>query len=624
MLDVGPANQNGEDDADLGVFVDRLAGAGSDRATEAARVRIHDAIRAGAPPPGLRRLAEALAASVAELPPPRRPAEDVGSIVTAMRDHALVVLEDFDAAAVAVAVAALLADGRRIVITATSGAQLAAVRSALPAAAAARALDGLPPLTPSELRELRRLLVTSTPDRRARVGQELPPDHLLPAPAEVAALCAQAARGTGTGTGVWMVPTLLTNLDPDRRSAVTAVARSVQRALGDLPHRAERGWAWTLLSNLIYGQHRSTFDRMLEDTAHAVAAIDRARYVPPVSFTATPPPGAAEDLRRYHEFLESGGRARSYFRPSVQRDALPVLGLARVGPHVPESADDVRRIIEHLELGERRIRIDAGCAEIGIPAPRDEGELAELAAGLVKVATAVGAVGALRHDVLFLAHDSPLSVPDVESAEEIARAILEYADHGSALVAAGRLDAMAAELAAACTDGTTAPEYALAVDALRTRDVARYAAALDALRGARRELRDEKLLVALLHRLESGAPHLAHAWTELAQVDPVALGLASFLPADALLMAVPPPDSADVVLVLDAAGLGVERLLLTAVAPRMVAVVGQGERRDDAPTLLSVLRRASALVIRGGSGGRGRVVPIGDGRSRTTAPVGRG
>ena len=61
-------------------------------------------------------------------------------------------------------------------------------------------------------------------------------------------------------------------------------------------------------------------------------------------------------------------------------------------------------------------------------------------------------------------------------------------------------------------------------------------------------------------------------------------------------------------LVLGAAGLGVERLLLTAVAPRMVAVVGPGEQSDDSPTLLSVLRRASALVIRGGGTGGGRVV----------------
>ena len=113
MLEVGPANQNGDDD-DLAVFVDRLAAAGTDQSTTDAQTQIHRAIAAGAPPPGLRRLAEALAASVAELPPPRRPPEDTTSVVTAVRDNTLVVLEDFDATATARAVAALLADGRRV------------------------------------------------------------------------------------------------------------------------------------------------------------------------------------------------------------------------------------------------------------------------------------------------------------------------------------------------------------------------------------------------------------------------------------------------------------------------------------------------------------------------------
>jgi hypothetical protein len=623
VLNVGPTNQNGEDDADLAVFVDRLAAAGSDRATDSAQAQIRRFITAGAPPPGLRRLAEALAASVAERPPsPRRPAEDPGSIVTAMRDHTLVVLEDFDAAAVARAVAALLADGRRIVVTAAAGAELAAVRAALPADTAARALDALPPLAPAELRELRRLLATSTPERRARAGQQLPPDRALPPVEEVAALCAQAVRQAGTGTGVHMVPALLANLDPVRRSAVTSVARSVSGSLGAMPHRAEYGWARKLLANLIYGQHRAGFDRMLEDTAQAVAAIDRARHVPPVSFTATPPPGGMDALRRYHDYLESGGRARSYFRSSVHREALPVLGLARVGPRVPETDDDVQRVIEHLELAERRDRIVAGCAEIGVPAPRDDGELAELADGLVKVAAAAGSVGALRHDVLFIAPNSPLSVPDVEAAEEVASAILEYADNGSAVLAGRRLDAMADDLAAAGAGTATVMEYGLSVVALRTRDITGYAAAVDALAAARREVRDENLMVALLQRLDAAAPQLARAWSVLAEDDPAALGLASFLPAEALLTAVPAPDSADVVLVLGAAGLGVERLLLTAIAPRMVAVVGPGEQSDDSPTLLSVLRRASALVIRGGGTGGGRVVPLGGGAGRTTAPVG--
>ena len=44
---------------------------------------------------------------------------------------------------------------------------------------------------------------------------------------------------------------------------------------------------------------------------------------------------------------------------------------------------------------------------------------------------------------------------------------------------------------------------------------------------------------------------------------PAALGMAVFVPMDELLAQLPPPDSVDVVLVLGAAALGVEHLLLT-------------------------------------------------------------
>jgi hypothetical protein len=626
VLDVGPANQNGEDDADLAVFVDRLAAAGTDQSTTDAQTQIRRSIAAGVSPPGLRRLAEALAASVTELPPPpRRPAEDVTSVVAAMRDNALVVLEDFDTDGAARAVAALLADGRRVIVTGAAPAELAAVRAALPPAAADRALPHLPALTPAELRELRRLLATSTAERRARDGQELPADSALPDRGEVAQLCAEASRptGAGAGAGAWMVPTLLANLDESRREAVTSVARCVHSSLDAMPAQAGSEWTWRLLSELIYGGHRARFDQMLEDTAQVGAVLDRTRSAPPVTFEAAPPLDAVQILVRYREFLATGGRTRSLFRSSAQREVQPVLDTARVGGRPPETEEDIDRVIEYLELVDRQAGIDDACAELGVPVPRDQAELAEISDGLVKVSAAARSVGALRHDVLFIAPDSPLSVPDVESAHEIAAAIIEFTDHGSAVAATRRLDTMADELAGRSPAAAMAPEHERAVAALRERDASGYAAAVEAFGAARREVRDEKLRVELLQRLAAGAPRLAAAWTALAEHDPAALGLASFVPAQPLLSSLPPADSADIVLVLGAAGLGVERLLLAAVAPRLVAVVGPGAARDDTPTLLSVLQRASALVIRGRTAAGGRVVPINGGAPRSAAPMGQ-
>ncbi|HEX3310845.1 MAG TPA: hypothetical protein VHS32_31720, partial [Streptosporangiaceae bacterium] len=60
MLDVGPSP--GEVDS-LRAFVDRLGAAGADQAASRAHDQIRRAVDGGAPPPGLRRLAEGLTAA---------------------------------------------------------------------------------------------------------------------------------------------------------------------------------------------------------------------------------------------------------------------------------------------------------------------------------------------------------------------------------------------------------------------------------------------------------------------------------------------------------------------------------------------------------------------------------
>lgn len=622
MLDVGAsaAAENGEDD--LAIFVDRLAAAGSDQATAAAKAQVRGAILAGYSPPGLRRLAEALAASVTELPPaPRRPAEDPGSVVAAMGGTPLVVLEDFDADAVATTIAALLADGRRIVVTAPTSAELAAVRDALPTEAADRALDRLPTLHHGEIRELRRLLATSTEARRTRAGQRIPAPNVLPPIVEVEMLGARAAQATGAGSGV--VAGLLADLDPARRDAVTAVAEGVDRSLGAMHSCRDVPWAWTLLADLIYGHHKAAFDRMLEDTAEAVASLDQARHAPAAEVTGPLPPGAVEILYRYREFLQAGGRSRGFLRSPAQREVQPVLRLVRVNGRAPDTVEQVQRMIEHLELGQRLGRIDAGCAELRIDAPRDESELVRLADVLLKVTAAARSVGALRHDVLFLSPTSPLSVPDVDTAANVARAIIDYAENGSADEAAAQLGRFADALAAHAPGEATAPEHQEAVDTLRAGDAHGYAAALDALDAARGEARAEARKSELLNRLSEASPRLANALSIPGEHGTV-LGLACFTPMDELLATLPPPDSADVVLVVGAAQLGVERLLLTAVAPRIIAAVAPDETHESAPSLLSVLQRASALVIRGRpGGGNGRVVRLDPGARNAPSRVGQ-
>lgn len=633
MWDVGPVtvSEGGADDAELAVFVDRLAAAGADRASARARAQVRRAIADGAPPPGLRRLAEALAASMTDAsaapfpPAQRRPADDPAAIVAAVRSTPLITLEEFGPQDVAEALAALVADGRRVLVTAAAAAALGAVRATLPPEVADRTLDGLPPLAPADLRRLRGLLATSTGARRARRREQLPPAEALPPVPEVAELCRRATRSTrGVSTGLAVgevIELLLDELEGERRDAVTSVARCVQRSLSALPPASEVAWPRALLSDLVHSRNRAAFDRMLEATAQATRAAERVDGVPPLR-AAAPLPGSARDtLARYLEFLDSGGRSRQYFRPAVQREAEPVLRTLRIGDEAPETAEQVRAVLAHLELHERFARVQAGCAELDLPAPRDPAELAELSDRLVTVAAAARSVAALRHDVLFLHPNSPIAVPDLDAAEQIARAIGEYADHGSVADAEAALDRAAVELAGRAGVTATAPEHERAVAALRARDADAYASAVEDLVAARREVQDERRAAELLGALRRRAPRLADAWEAAADGDRGGLGLVSLVPLEQLLEMLPQPDTADVVVVLDATGLGVERLLLTAAAPRLIAVVPPGERPPvTAPSLLGVLHRAAALVIRRGAA---RAEPAG-GRVVQFAAGGRG
>jgi len=285
-----------------------------------------------------------------------------------------------------------------------------------------------------------------------------------------------------------------------------------------------------------------------------------------------------------------------------------VLRQLRVGDHEPETAVELRVVLTHFELGERLVGVDTDCAALDLPTPQNPDELATLSQALTDIGAAARSVAALRHDVLFLHPGSPVSVPDVAAAEQLAAAVLDFDENGSPREAAERLDDLADSLAALAPPHATAPEHARAVAALRHHDPDAYAAAVDDLVGAHLAQRDERRMAALLAEL--GSPSLARAWSPRDDGTPVRPGLVWFSSSEALLAELPPPDGADIVVVLDAGRVGVDRAMLAAAAPRMLAVAGPGAR-SGGTTLLGLLHRAGALVIRGRSvAAPGRVVPL--------------
>jgi hypothetical protein len=612
MLDIGPGEV---DDRSMLIFVDRLGVAGTDRAAARAHQWVRRAVGTGAAPPGLRHIAEGLsAAGTGERPPPPRlPAGDPAALVAALRDSPLLVLDDVTTEEAAAAVGALVDDGRRVVVTGAEAAERDAVRGALPAGARERVVDALPVLAPAELHRLRALLATSTPARRARAAQQLPDLAALPNAGEVAGLCAAALRPSRPGTE--RVASVLAELDRERRAAVTAIAQCVQRSLTTLGAHTEP-WVWELLDDLVHGRRRSEVERLVQTSAQALTTIDDGRDDPPVQVLAPLPEAALNTLVAYLDYRESGGRTRSYFPPAAQREVEPVLRLLRVDGRRPETSLDLRVVLTHFELGERLVAVDADCADLGLPTPRNQAELGALSAALTDIAAAARSVGALRHDVLFLQPGSPVAVPDVAAARQLALAVLDYDENGSVAHAAARLDAMAEALGRLARPEAAAPEHVRAVAALRARDAAGYAEAAEQLVGAHRQRHDERRAATLLAEL--GSPTLATAW--MAE-GPVRFGFVWFVAAARLLEELPPADRADVVVVLDAGCVGMDRALLAAAAPRMVAAVRPGARSAGA-TLLGLLHRASAVVVTGSSAdAAGEVVPLTPGARPVPLPA---
>ncbi|MFP5069236.1 hypothetical protein ACLFMI_06175 [Pseudonocardia nantongensis] len=610
------------DPESLVAFVERLAGSGSrGPAVRAATSRITGEVRSGRIPAGLRTLAASLESPV----PPQSEADDgrPDSLLDVVGGEPLVVLSGVEADELARALAELTGYGMRVLLTGHDSARLDAVRSALPAAVAGRVVDRLPALAPSDLSRLRRLLATVGADAGSRAGQQLPEPSDLPSPADVAGCCERAGRTVaGAETAeARVVPGLLRELDADRRDAVTQVARCVRRSLGILAEAPDADRLREVVGRLVHGGLRTEFEELQGLAARQ--RDDRARFAagPVVEPLEPLPDGADDTIRGYLDFLEAGGRSRTYFRPQAQRDAEPALSRFRVDGDTPHTLDHVAAIVNHLDLARRDDEIARLCTALGLALPRSAEDLPAMTEMLDRVAATARSVGALRHDVLFLQQDSPVAVPDLPAAERVAVAIVDYDEHGDPSEAGDELERLAAGLESAVPVGTGAPEHAAAVAALRAHDPAAYTTALEELGRARREVADRDELSALLGELATTAPDLARAWATDATAGTPGFGLLHPVPVQRLLSALPPADAADLVVVLGAGALQADDLLLTTAAPRLLAVVGSESRAaSSGTTLVEVLNQASARFLRG-TGDRTPAVPPAEAPEPADAPI---
>lgn len=542
--------------------------------------------------------------------------DDPELIVEVVRRYPCALLDIGSSTGLARALDAVLMDGKRVLVSGTDAEALRLVRRALPDTAADLCLDEALPLSDSEQRELRSLLITATPSRRARLEQALPEPEQLPSTEEVARLCREAGGECGPSSDAeehpeavgpaMLVPELVGSLEPPRLSTLRTAAIRYVTALDavDAEDDEDTPWSRDALSGVVFGSGRTSLTNLLRRTADVVRIADKLRDAgDQMAVTGEISAEEQELLRDYADFLDSGGRARSYFRPARQRAVEPVLHKLRLEAPVHD-ASVIRQALTFIELVEAMREVGEVGAKLGVPPPSDVPEADALHKQLVRIKDAGLKAEELRREVQFAHPASPVRVmalADMPSIETVARTIVECSDTERLTAARNELSALADELVRA-TPGPTGHELDALVRALRQHSLPKYRESLPRLAAALRERADQRRMVELLDRLRDRAPGLARRWAEAAE-ERRSPGTIRFMETDALLGALPEADTADLVVLLEADALGVENLLVAAAAPRVLAVADGFANTElanlHAPpeTVLDALRRAGVPVI---------------------------
>jgi hypothetical protein len=611
-----------------------------------AAAEIRRRVAEGEVPVGLNRLSEVLAPPVAGPPAPRRPLGDPDAVVEVVRRYPFAALDAPDPDAVARCLTAVLGDGKRVVVTGVDPAQLAAVRAALPDSLRGLCLDGPIPLSEPEIRELRWLMATETDERRDRYDQVMPEPELVPPVERIAELCRSAGRkGYPARDGADLIPELLGGLSRTRLTGLISTAQRCLDALGRISRNdgQDASWARPLLERVLFGTARPDFELLLRRTGEVVSSADKLNAATDrMGVIGDLPSDAIPQLRAYADYLDSGGKARAYFRSPRQRAVEPTLRHLQLDGAPMKDSTVLRQAISFLQLVRSMDELSGDCARIGVPAPVDVPGVAGLNRRLTLIRDAGLATEDLRHEVLFIHPDSPVSMPDLSTTQRIASLIASSGGIDEMETARSELSRLADDLARSINQvrapHRAAPEARAALEALRAMSVPLYLDAESDLRAARRQHADQRRLNTLMDRLRAGAPGLAEAWQHPA-APTFGSGTARFVPLPRLLSELPEADTADLVLLLGADRLSTAHLLAASAAPRLLAVgagftsgplpaVAPGLRSLSAPTetVLSALRRAGVPVVVGeqSSGAHAAGAPGAPGGAPGAAPAGSG
>lgn len=410
---------------------------------------------------------------------------------------------------------------------------------------------GPPPLKALDLQWLRKLLISDTPGRRARMGQWIPEPGQVPGAGEFDRLVrAERAAEASARAADTPVSRQLATVGPERLAQLGQLRGHVSSLLVTLgidefgQPRSGQEWTARAINDLFIGQneglwntlfaHRDAASR-IESEIRVKQAVHVVEVKNPIQENLGTANGALLAGRELSRFLRSGGKLKSFLPGKEQRSAATFLAMVEVNGRPPTDLAAVEAAISHLEAEVAVVKLTehwADCRVI-IPAGRIRATLSQLADYEKRLET-IGALLRVRHQVraicrtarpslLFHSFPSMLALLDAVPA---ALARLHYLESHAALQAVHASVSVMAERAATC------PEIAGLLAAIQERDTQGYEQLLGNLDAARKEQAQADLLKRysqllgeahppLLSMLTRSAaeqdwddrlPHLAEAW----------------------------------------------------------------------------------------------------------------
>jgi very-short-patch-repair endonuclease len=380
------------------------------------------------------------------------------------------------------------------------------------------------PMSTQAVLELRTLLVSATPERRARRDQRLPELERLPAADAFSDLLLAAQRYERMAADAGEPGRTLSGLSNDALAEIGVHLGKAAAALHFLgmPQRASEwdptNWLTKALTDRFAGRQQALW-RRVSASAHlgrtAQDSLDalgmRHVHVPPVSVSE-----AASMLRaglQLRDHLASGGRLRQHFTPAVQRAAQPLLDACTVDGQSVAQLADLDAVLTWLDAQVKTAELTERWASVGVrievsgdQLPVALSALADLSDAMSHIEEVVAARDAI--DRLLVArgiHLTLLASPqgwDTFSQDVANAQSLHSARRGHA-----SLEELQQQLPP--LSPSDPPELTALRLAVASQDAGRYAAALSRLHLAYQEQEDQRRCDELLGQLRSWHPALA-------------------------------------------------------------------------------------------------------------------